>query len=209
MNLRRLFGSIPGFAGIALIYLSFHYSGTNLTVKDLMFTGGFLLVITSSTITPSSWASVTRQGYSSLTLNYGGMWFRFIAALMDFLFVGVAILFGARVIIDIVRLAGWATPPQAFAEMGTLYLAILLAGYWFYFAAMESSPWEATIGKIALRLRVTDINGARISFYRASIRYFVKIVSLGTFLIGFLVGIFTRRKQTLHDRIAKTLVVDA
>lgn len=93
-------------------------------------------------------------------------------------------------------------------DLGEAYFIVILVGYWLYFAAMESSPLEATVGKITLRLRVTDLNGGRISFGRASARHFSKIVSLGT-LLGFLAAIFTKRRQALHDVLAKTVVVDA
>ena len=74
---------------------------------------------------------------------------------------------------------------------------------------MESSPLEATIGKTFLRLRVTDLAGQRISFSRATLRYVGRIVSVGTFLLGFLIALGSRRKQSLHDLMAKTVVVDA
>src|SRR5215469_1048968 len=94
-------------------------------------------------------------------------------------------------------------------RLGNLASGNLFCGYWIYFAAMESSPWEATLGKIALRLRATDFDGHRITFTRATGRYLGKISSLATFLVGFFIAMFTKRKQPLHDLFAKTLVLDA
>jgi uncharacterized RDD family membrane protein YckC len=91
---------------------------------------------------------------------------------MDLLFAGVTILATTRVVVDIIRLASFApnASPRV-ADLGTWYLFVLLFGYWLYFAGMESSPLEATIGKTFLRLRVTDLAGHRISFARETLRY--------------------------------------
>jgi uncharacterized RDD family membrane protein YckC len=79
-------------------------------------------------------------------------------------------------------------------------LSILIA--WGYVSGMESSSKQATLGKMALGFIVTDLSGQRISFARASVRYFAMILSTLTLFIGFLMCIFTRRKQCLHDLIA-------
>jgi uncharacterized RDD family membrane protein YckC len=71
---------------------------------------------------------------------------------------------------------------------------------------MESSSKQATIGKLMLKIRVTNATGARIGFGRASGRYFAKFISGATLLIGYVMAGFTERKQALHDIIAGTLV---
>ncbi len=78
---------------------------------------------------------------------------------------------------------------------------------WIYEAAMESSSKQATVGKMALGLKVTDLEGRRISFPRATGRHFAKYVSGMALLIGYIMAGFTERKQALHDMIAGTLVV--
>jgi uncharacterized RDD family membrane protein YckC len=78
---------------------------------------------------------------------------------------------------------------------------------WLYFALMESSAKGATLGKMALGLRVTDLSGNRISFGRATGRYFGKIVSGMIFSIGYIMAGFTQQKQALHDIMAGCLVV--
>jgi uncharacterized RDD family membrane protein YckC len=75
-----------------------------------------------------------------------------------------------------------------------------------YFAILESSVWQATLGKRALGVVVTDLSGDRISFGRATGRHFAHYLS-AIFLIGFLVQPFTAKRQALHDKIAGTLVV--
>lgn len=82
----------------------------------------------------------------------------------------------------------------------------LMAG-WIYYALMESSGWQATLGKKVLGLKVTDLAGNRISFARASGRFFGKILSGMLLLVGFMMAGFTERKQALHDILAGCLVL--
>ena len=80
--------------------------------------------------------------------------------------------------------------------------------WWLYFALMESSPHQGTLGKLALGLKVTDLNGdGPISFGRATGRHFSKILSVVILGIGFIMAGFTARKQALHDLIAGCLVL--
>jgi uncharacterized RDD family membrane protein YckC len=72
---------------------------------------------------------------------------------------------------------------------------------------MESSAKQATVGKMALGIIVTDLEGRRLGFGRATGRYFAKILSALILGIGFLMAAFTERKQGLHDMVASTLVV--
>jgi len=85
--------------------------------------------------------------------------------------------------------------------------AFSLCGYWIYEAAMESSAKQATVGKMVLGLKVTDLEGHRISFARATGRHFAKLISAMILLIGYIMAGFNERKQALHDMIAGTLVV--
>jgi uncharacterized RDD family membrane protein YckC len=85
---------------------------------------------------------------------------------------------------------------------------ILLILYWLYFAFLESSPKQATLGKMAMKIIITDMKGARISFNRASQRCCAKLVSTSTFGIGFLMAKFTRKKQALHDILSECLVIE-
>jgi uncharacterized RDD family membrane protein YckC len=90
--------------------------------------------------------------------------------------------------------------------MGSLQLVALVVS-WLYFALLESSARGATVGKMVLGLRVVDGQGNRISFLRATGRFFAKILSGMILFIGFLMVAFTERKRGLHDIIADTLVV--
>lgn len=77
---------------------------------------------------------------------------------------------------------------------------------WIYFAYFYSSPNQGTLGNMAARVAVTDMQGNRITFGRATLRFFAMYLCLLTILIGFLIIAFTKYKQGLHDKIAGTLV---
>lgn len=129
-------------------------------------------------------------------MNYGGFWIRFLAYLVDSLivtvgFVGIMLLLGAMGL----ELAG--------AEIIFLVLSIL------YWALMQSSARQATIGKALCGLKVGGPDGERLSVPRALGREAAKIISSLTLLIGFIIAAFTRNKQALHDFVASTYVVRA
>ncbi|MBX0334482.1 RDD family protein [Pontibacter sp. HSC-14F20] len=86
----------------------------------------------------------------------------------------------------------------------SLYFPIL---HWLYYTLLEASPKQATIGKFTLGLKVTDVRGKRISLLQANVRYFSRLLSALPLLLGFLLIQFTRRRQALHDYVARTLVM--
>jgi uncharacterized RDD family membrane protein YckC len=86
-------------------------------------------------------------------------------------------------------------------------IPIVFAVQWLYEALLTSSRWQGTLGKKVLNLRVTDMAGNRISFGRATGRYFGKVLSHMTMYIGYIMVAFTERKQGLHDLIAGTQVL--
>jgi uncharacterized RDD family membrane protein YckC len=91
---------------------------------------------------------------------------------------------------------------------GTFFAVIfVVVSLWLYFALLESSPRQGTLAKMLLRERVTDLDGNRITFERASVRHFAMYMSLVTpLLIGFLMAFWTKRRQALHDYVSSTLV---
>jgi uncharacterized RDD family membrane protein YckC len=89
---------------------------------------------------------------------------------------------------------------------GGVTIIALLFGSWLYEAFMESSSYQATLGKMICGLKVTDIYGNRISFERATGRHFAKWLSGMVLGIGYIMVGFTERKQGLHDLVAGTLV---
>lgn len=107
----------------------------------------------------------------------------------------------------ILGLAVFSAPILSLPMVGFWFYGGMFALSWIYFAGLESSSIQATVGKKLLGLKVTTLSGKRIGFLRASARYFSKILSRLIFMIGFLMVAFTKKKQGLHDKIAQTLVI--
>jgi uncharacterized RDD family membrane protein YckC len=143
-------------------------------------------------------------------IHYGGFWIRFVAAIIDGLLVSIVVWPVAGIIAVAIGVAGGAVRmPDIGVHLvrGIVIWVLLFLADWIYEATLESSSRQATVGKMVLGLKVTDEHGNRISFARASARFFSKILSRMTLLIGYIMAGFTERKQALHDMIAGTLVV--
>jgi len=153
-------------------------------------------------------------------MSYAGFWKRFAAYLIDTIIIGCVVgiislvfgigLFGSMASMDMESMGEDETAVMAAGMIGgimTFVLFVFLA-QWLYFALMESSSKQATLGKMALSIVVTDLNGNRISFGRATGRYFGKILSGLVLYIGYIMAGFTEKKQALHDMIAGCLVVN-
>ena len=147
-------------------------------------------------------------------VQYAGFWLRFLAYLIDSLVLSVPAVF--LVFLMFVGMAGSLSQIERRNEvvpvLGSilffiLFYVLLFAGLWLYYAIMESSSWQATLGKKALNLQVTDLEGRRISFGRASGRFFGKLISGMILNIGYIMAGFTEKKQALHDMIAGCLVL--
>lgn len=89
---------------------------------------------------------------------------------------------------------------------GTFFNIIIFLLVWDYFAFQESSTRKGTVGKQAMNLIVTDLEGNKISFIQATKRFLGKFLAAIPFFAGFFLIFFTKKKQGLHDIIAKTLV---
>jgi len=130
-------------------------------------------------------------------VRYAGFWRRFVAAIVDGILVSIL-----ETIVAVVLTAILGSGTGA-----SLAYAINLVLVFGYFAYMESSPRQATLGKMLLGIKVTDLEGNRVSFGRALGRNLAKIVSAIIFMIGYIMAAFTGKKQALHDMIASCLVV--
>ena len=131
-------------------------------------------------------------------MRHAGFWRRLGAALID----------GLVLAATMAALGALGLPIYRDRELNALGLAVGLLVYWLYFAGLESSRRQGTLGKLALSIKVTDLAGGRIGFGRASGRYFAKYLSAAILMVGFAMAGFTARKQALHDLVAGTLVVD-
>jgi len=142
---------------------------------------------------------------------YGGFWIRVLAHLIDGVIVGLPIIplvivFLLPSIIKTVQSGAEDQPPAWVFTTLPLVLLVAVCVPWLYEALLTSSSWQGTIGKRILHLKVTDMEGHRISFGRASGRFFAKFVSNLVCSLLYVIVAFTERKQGLHDMVAGTLV---
>ncbi len=145
---------------------------------------------------------------------FAGFWIRVGASLIDsFILSAINMIFFIVFGISAFGMAiGSGGRPEAVVPMLTNVFVLwlfIIGAQWLYCALFESSARQATPGKLAVRIKVTDLNGARISFARATGRYFGEWVTGMTLGIGYLMVAFTKKRQALHDIIADTVVVDA
>ncbi len=163
-------------------------------------------------VAPSAPPPSYSYGAPAVAMRYGGFWVRFVAFIIDCIVVGLVtapfrfLFFAAGMNhrgFEDFDPSHMAMAASIIAANATLSLAATL----IYEAGMVSSSKQATLGKMVFRMKVTDLNGQRLSFLHAVGRYFAKWVSSITLCIGYIMVAFTERKQGLHDMIAGTLVV--
>ena len=152
---------------------------------------------------------------------YAGFWLRVVAAIIDnlVLFIPMGFLYAlvfASAMPMLMR--GPVNNPMAFGMLMLprifLLVAIAVVVRWLYWAGMESSEWQATLGKKALGLYVTDMEGRRATFGKTSGRFWsgrgISVVTpIGGlyYLIDCIMVGFTEKKQALHDMIANCMVL--
>ena len=149
-------------------------------------------------------------------MTYAGFWRRFVAHLIDKMLVGIVALIFMILFFVTIGISAFSSRDFDPTDVNSLLallgaclmiIPLLIIGDWLYYASMESKK-GATVGKMALGIKVTDMQGNPVSFGRATGRYFGKILSGLTLCIGFIIAGFTQQKQALHDILAKTLVIN-
>jgi uncharacterized RDD family membrane protein YckC len=155
----------------------------------------------------------------ALPSPYAGFWLRVVAHIIDGIVLGVIFLVLFLIGLAFVGMGSMETmvrgmrngdgePPVALVLMLIFTFFLSIVASWIYSAYLESSPNQGTLGKMALGLIVTDLQGRRISFGHATGRFFAKIITgLIPLGIGYMMAGFTEKKQALHDMIAATLVL--
>jgi uncharacterized RDD family membrane protein YckC len=154
-------------------------------------------------------------GVEAAPLRYGGFWRRWVAFMVDRFLLGlvvapcVLVIFAPMIHLDRVMEDPDGLIPALAPMLGLILLMVpvIFAVLWLYYAWLHSSSRQATLGQMLMGLKVTDLEGRRITFAKASARYFAHIVTNLTLGLGYVCAAFTRRKQALHDLIVGTLVV--
>lgn len=150
---------------------------------------------------------------------YAGFWWRFLAHIIDDIIISFVSWIFILPILGIYGISLYSLKEAGIDPEDAELIALPLIGaatsigllstilQWLYFALMEASKYQGTIGKMALKIKVTDVEGNRISFARATGRYFGKIISAMILMIGYIMAGFTEKKQALHDILAGCYVI--
>lgn len=153
---------------------------------------------------------------------YAGFWKRAVAFIIDGFVLSIPIILLSSLVLgstvfSAVQALTATTEPSPDVVMG-LFGKYIFGGIaiqigsvvllWLYHALMESSKYQATLGKMALGIKVVGEHGERISFARATGRTFAKFISHFPFYFGDYMAGFTKHRQALHDLIVSTYVVN-
>lgn len=121
----------------------------------------------------------------------------------------LAYLFDLALVSLLLGLAYQLLLPQILPQLGIRgftdqTLALIAYGFYlFYMTLLTCLGRQATVGKVIMGMWVFGMQGQRVNFFHALIRETLKLILLP---FGFLMW-FTARKQTLHDLIARTVVL--
>ena len=133
-------------------------------------------------------------------IKYAGFWRRLAADFIDKTILIVCSLF-----LDFSQFGSPNSKNESefWGRIITYYIILSF----LYCTVMESSRYQGTLGKIALGIIVTDLNGNKVSWEQAVKRHISKLLSYTTIFIGFFIGGFTNKRQTLHDKVSRSLVI--
>ena len=153
---------------------------------------------------PAETCSVCGAKLTQSMVHYAGFWRRFLALVID----NVVLLLPVNLYAYYLSATIDELSDRIYLGAGTVVFRLsVFVLIMFYFAIMECSLKRATLGKMALGLYVTNMDGERLSFPMACHRNFGKVISALPLCYGFLMAGFTKRKQALHDLFAHTLVL--
>lgn len=165
---------------------------------------------------PPDWAG-HQQVAPGVIGRPAGFWIRFVAFMIDALILGTAAGLIVGVVILLAFVIGYTSGPSddgdvvSAAIIGSIVMgviAMIVIG-WLYEALLTSSPRGATLGKMAVGVRIVRADGAQLSFGRATGRHFLKamVTPMVPFGIGYILAAFTSGKRAVHDFMADTLVI--
>lgn len=126
---------------------------------------------------------------------YAGFWRRTAAVMIDWLIISL--------------IGTWVVTPVFPEALGAYAAFVISPSVAFYFIAFEISPLQATPGKLLMRIKVTDMHGARMSVLGTIVRTAAALLSVFTLGLGFMLAGVSARRQALHDMVTRSLVVPA
>ena len=148
--------------------------------------------------------------HKDTSIKYARLWQRLVAYFIDVFCLGLIpvllLLPNLMPVIDYETVSMQQAITKIVWGLLNPYIVLFFV-HWFYFSIMEISKHGATLGKMMVGIKITDPKKQTISFRQANLRYFYKIISHLTFGIGFVWAFFNPKKITLHDKWAKTIVI--
>ncbi len=143
-------------------------------------------------------------------VHYAGFWIRFVAAFLDGIFLWI-IQIPVRLIAGVGILGLNGPPPTSPPTLATFVpmLGLLVVGFFitFGYEIFMVGKWGATLGKMAVKIKVVTADGGRVSYARATGRCFARIVSAMICYIGYIMVAFDDQKKALHDMMCNTRVI--
>jgi uncharacterized RDD family membrane protein YckC len=142
--------------------------------------------------------------------EYAGFWLRVWAGAIDVSLEALAALLITAIVDIAMKLLSpqfGLSPITARYVTGMAFIFVLAIGSWLYSAFAESSNSRATIGKRMMGLQVVTAQGDKLNFGQASVRHFMKFLSLFTASVGFMMAGWTKRRQALHDMPTDCVVI--
>jgi len=138
----------------------------------------------------------------ALAEPYIGFWTRFGAFLIDFVILSIISMGVLIVLVDSYPGIDGGLSPEGY----DIFIIFVFLIIWLYFVLQESSNFQATIGKRAVKIKVVDSPGNKITFWQASLRNFLRIIPVIGFICMIPIG-FSEKRQGFHDLAANTYVV--
>jgi len=145
-----------------------------------------------------------------VTFKFAGFWIRALAMLIDVILLQALYFITLSPFVIVIGILAANMPPLLAMQIGIAFVSVLaILLQWMWFTIGDSSVWQATPGKKILGLKVVDINGEKIGFGKSNVRYWSRIISTLPAFMGYLMTGMNAKKQSLHDKIAKTIVIKA
>ncbi len=150
-----------------------------------------------------------KEGVQPATqLVYAGFWVRFLAVVIDgVMWQVISYAAGLAIGTSASRRPTMAAWPNGAFDSATCFLTVVLLTLQVGYEVFFIGKYGATLGKMAVKLRVVRPDGSRVSYPRALGRHFAKYLSAIILLVGYIMAAFDEEKRALHDRICDTRVI--
>ena len=146
--------------------------------------------------------------------HYAGFWSRAAARIIDLLIIIAA--FNLIYLVDTLGAdaglwtgmgLGEGSPPGGAFSMANVLRGLFFLTFPVFYYVYLHAVYGQTFGKMALRIRVVNEHGTPLDYRKAFLRWLGYFLCDLTFYVGYVWAAFDPRKQGLHDKVCKTVVV--